>query len=160
MNSDAIDRIIRQVDEDEDGTIDFDEFTAMMFRTAEDAIEEESMHTESMRRELKSMPELFAAAIQPPRQELVTDDNTNIPGTVDTIGTPSEPLTSNTDDNKLDKAEAIRRGPPHIPERERPTKRMPGAMRVSRCLNEIFKRTLMPGTNRRNSKHEVKASPP
>lgn len=44
LDPEAIDRIIKQVDENGDGQIDFDEFSAMMFKTAEDAVEEESAH--------------------------------------------------------------------------------------------------------------------
>lgn len=47
VDSDIINRIIHQVDEDEDGTVDFDEFSAMMFRTAEEAVVEESVREDS-----------------------------------------------------------------------------------------------------------------
>lgn len=44
LDSNVIHRIIKQVDENGDGEIDFEEFTAMMFQTAEKAVEEESAH--------------------------------------------------------------------------------------------------------------------
>lgn len=44
LPSDAIARIIHQVDENHDGEIDFDEFCHMMMKTAEDAVKEEEIH--------------------------------------------------------------------------------------------------------------------
>lgn len=45
LDGDIISRIIKQVDEDGDGEINYEEFTAMMFKTAEAAVEEESAHS-------------------------------------------------------------------------------------------------------------------
>jgi len=56
LDSDAINRIVQQVDGDDDGLIDYEEFTAMMFKTAEEAVEEESQRSQDDPVHLEATP--------------------------------------------------------------------------------------------------------
>ena len=126
LDSDAINRIIQHVDVDEDGKIDFDEFSAMMFRTAEDAVVEESLREESQ------------GALYHPEEPVAPVNNAK--------------LSNEISSSAHDKAQVTGRGPVGIPARSSFDKRVSSRGSGTKACLALFERNQQ--HNSLDSKHE------
>lgn len=120
LDSDVIDRIVKQVDENDDGEIDFDEFTAMMFKTAEEACEEESSHDADEDNPTQFTAPAIAATAPTAHHEPTPSEPTALEATPSTKASAKDSSAP----------ESSKRSPGQKP----PVKRIPGALGTKACL--------------------------